>query len=155
MIEANDFLTITSLIPDLKIISRSEYRVMAFSGRYRLLYHEWFETSLDVDDDVFRSETLELFKALELERPVYFVVNDKKRKTSISDDINEFLVVNFQPIFSHPTMKKVALISNEKLSIQGQAESTMEEVKNMAPPAVGAEFQFFIDVTQAVAWLEL
>jgi hypothetical protein len=48
-------------------------------------------------------------------------------------------------------MRKVALVSNEELSIQGQAESTMEDIDRNT---IGntAEFAFFIDVEQAVKW---
>jgi hypothetical protein len=150
--EINDFSQLRSLVPKMKIISESEYRLIGFSEEQSLVYHEWLDDSQDIDDDAFKSETLELFRVLERLRPAYFIVNDKKRKTSISSEINEFLVVNFQPIYSH--MKKVALVSNEKLSIQSQAESTMEDVKNVSE-STGAEFNFFIDVRQAVDWIGL
>ncbi len=152
--ETSDFSVVLQLVPDMKIISRSEHRIVGFSEKHSLLYHEWLESSLDIDDEIFKSQGLEFFEVLEQLRPAYLIANDKKRKLSISSEINEFLVVNFQPIFSHPSMKKVGLVSNEMLSIQGQAESTMEEIKNSSAPK-GATSNFFIDVSQAVEWLEL
>lgn len=149
-----DFVTISSLIDDLKIISESDYRIIGYSSKYDLLYHEWLESSLDIDDDIFRSESLLLFEIIEHYRPTYFLVNDKKRKVSISEETQEFLVVNFQPLYSHPKMRKVALISNEELSIQGQAESTMEDI-DKGTISNTAQFAFFIDVTQAIDWLEI
>ncbi len=146
-----DLALVSSLIDDLEIISESEYGVVGYSKEHDLMYHEWLESSLEIDDDVFRSECLHLFKILEEYRPTLFLVNDKKRKTSISEETQEFLVVNFQPLYAHPKMRKVALVSNEELSIQGQAESTMEDIdKNTSSNT--AEFTFFIDVAQAVKW---
>lgn len=147
-----DFKIVSDLIDDLEIIQESEFRVIGYSKKHNLIYHEWLESSLEIDDDIFRSESLNLFKVVEKYRPVLFLVNDKKRKTSISKDTQEFLVVNFQPLYAHPKMRKVALVSNEELSIQGQAESTMEEIEKETISDT-AQFSFFMDITQAVDWL--
>lgn len=147
-----DLATVKSLIDDLVIISQSEYRVIGRSIKQDLVYHEWLESSLEIDDDIFRSECLLVFKILEEYRPAFFLANDKKRKAIISTEIQEFLVVNFQPLYAHPKMKKVALISNEELSIQGQVENTMEDI-DKGTVDNSAEFAFFFDVTQAITWL--
>jgi hypothetical protein len=149
---SRDFVTVSSLIDDLEVISESDFRIIAHSQKHDLLYHEWLESSLDIDDDIFRSESLYLFKIVEQYLPTFFLVNDKKRKTSISEETQEFLVVNFQPLYAHPKMRKVALISNEELSIQGQAESTMEDV-DKGSISNTTEFAFFIDVSQGIEWL--
>jgi len=149
--ETSDFLILKSLVPDIKIVSQSEFRIIAYSEKHSLLYHEWLDT-FEIDDDTFKSEGLELFHLIEQLRPACLVPNDKKRKTSISDEINEFLVVNFQPFYSHPSMKKVALVNNEMLSTQGQAETVMEDVKQVSP-AEGAQFNFFNGVEQAIKWV--
>ncbi len=150
--DTTDFIQLQKIIPEVKIIIQSNYRFIAYSSNESLLYHEWLEEGTDIDDDIFRSESLLLFEVLQKYRPTFFLVNDKKRKLSISKEINEFLVVNFQPIYAHSSMKKVALISNEMLSIQSQAESTMEDVNNSKVPSE-AVFNFFIDITQAIEWL--
>jgi len=150
--ETSDYMLVKSLVPEIRIINETEFRLIGYTKEHALLYHEWHAHSEEIDDEIFKSHSLELFQVLEKLRPTYFLVNDKKRKLSISTEINEFLVVNFQPIYSHPTMKKVALVSNELLSIQGQAESTMEDI-DKAAKSKGAEFNFFVDVTQAMQWL--
>lgn len=150
----NDFLTLQSLVSDIEVISESEFRQIGFSKEYSLLYHEWFDDSEDIDEAIFMGESAELFEVLRKLRPRYFIPNDRKRKVSLSEDLNDYLVGNFQPIYAHPTMKKVALVNNERLSIQGQAENTMEEVKQSSS-ASGAEFMFFNDLHQAVKWLGL
>ncbi len=148
-----DFSLISSTIPDMKIVSESEYRLIAYSEKHGLEYHEWHPDSSEIDDDTFKAETFELMKIIERLRPVYIIANDKKRKISISEEINDFLVGNFQALHSRLALKKVAVISNEQLSIQGQAESTLEELKKDSPD--NAEFRFFIDVGQALDWLGL
>jgi hypothetical protein len=145
-----DLNQMKKLVSDIQVISESDYRLIAYSKKESLVYHEWLETSLEIDDDTFKSEALELFAILEELKPDYLLPNDKKRKTSISDEINEFLVVNFQPFYAK--MKKVALVRNEKLSIQGQPELTMEDVQKATPGGM-AEFCFFDNVESAVKWM--
>lgn len=149
-----DFTIVSSLINDIQIVHQSDYGVIGYSPKHEIIYHEWFEDAMEIDDETFKLHSLNLFNILEKYRPVFFLVNDKKRKLSISSEINEFLVMNFQPIYAHPKMKKVALISNEKLSIQGQAENAMEDV-DKSTISNTSQFAFFIDVTQAVEWLGL
>src|SRR5687767_4132120 len=134
-----DLDKLKAFIPDLNVILETDYRIIAYSEKKSLVYHEWRETSLEIDDDTFKSEALDLFSLMEKLQPQYLLPNDKKRKTSISPELNEFLVVNFQPFYAR--MKKVALVSNEKLSIQGQAETTMEDVQKETAEGM-AEFNF-------------
>lgn len=145
-----DLNQLKKLIPDIHVISESDYRLVAYSEKKSMVYHEWLETSLEIDDDTFRSEALELFEIMTKLKPDYLLPNDKKRKLSISDEINEFLVVNFQPFYAK--MKKVALVRNEMLSIQGQPEVTMEDVQKATPGGM-AEFSFFDNVESAVKWM--
>ena len=145
-----DFTLLKTLIPDSEIIFETDYRIIAYSKKRSLIYHEWLETSLEIDDETFKSEALELFAIMTRLQPDYLLPNDKKRKTSISDEINEFLVVNFQPFYAK--MKKVALVSNEMLSIQSQAEVTMEDVQKATPDAM-ADFSFFDNVESAIKWM--
>jgi len=146
----SDTNILKSLIPDADIVMETDYRIIVYSKSCSLVYHEWKETSLDIDDDTFKSEALDLFKMMEKLKPDYLLPNDKKRKTSISPEINEFLVVNFQPFYAK--MKKVALVNNEMLSIQGQAEHTMEDVEKATPDGM-AQFNFFDSVEQAIKWM--
>ena len=147
-----DLTMVRSLVDDLEIIAQSDYRIIGYSKKHDLVYHEWLESSLEIDDDTFRSECLYVFQLIEEIRPGLFLANDKKRKAIISIELQEFLVVNFQPLYAHPRFKKLALVSNEGLSMQGQIESTMEDV-DKSTISNTAEFAFFIDVTQAIEWL--
>lgn len=139
-------------IPDLKEVLRSEYRILCHSEKYSMIYHFWLPDSPEMDDEIFRLEILEVIKALEAIRPSYFLANDRFREIKISEDLNEFLLGNFFPIYGHSSVKKVAMVRSGLLSMQAELETTMEQL-NSSVPEQDRTFNFFDDVNPALEWL--
>lgn len=147
-----DFLQLQAHVPDIKIILETKLRLLAYSEKHSLFYHEWHPDSDEMDEEIYKSETFILFEVLDEYRPTYMIVNDRKRKLKISPELKEFLVENTKTLQALASVKNVAIINNELLSNQGQAESTMDEVKDKSMPN-GSQLRYFIDVNLAVRWL--
>jgi hypothetical protein len=105
-----------------------------------------------MDENIFKEEVLEVINEVKVLRPSYFLANDKFREIRITEELNEFLLVNFFPIYGHPTVKKVGMIRSSSLSFQSELETAMEELSSSVSEA-DRTFRFFDDVQPAIDWL--
>lgn len=139
-------------IPDLTIVLQSEYRILAHSVENSMVYHLWLPDGAEMDEDIFKEEVLEVINEIKILRPAYFLANDKFREIRITEELNEFLLVNFFPIYGHPNVKKVGMIRSSSLSFQSELETAMEELSSSVSEA-DRTFRFFDDVQPAIDWL--
>lgn len=140
-------------IPDLTIVLQSEYRILAHSVNNSMVYHLWLPDAPEMDEDIFKEEVLEVINQIKIIRPSFFLANDKFREIRITEELNEFLLVNFFPIYGHPTVKKVGMIRSSSLSFQSELETAMEELSSTVSES-DRTFRFFDDVEPAIEWLE-
>ena len=150
----NNYISIQTIIPDIKIISESAYFIIGFSEKKSLFYHFWKDEVEEMDEDSFKVEIADVLDILEKVRPTYLLVNDKKRKHFISQDVNDFIVAGFVPIYTNQGLKKIAIVSNEMFTRQIQSEKIVQELENSSGSR-GATFMFFIDISLAIEWLQL
>ncbi len=139
-------------IPDLTIVLQSEYRILAHSVNNSMVYHLWLPDAPEMDEDIFKEEVLEVINQIKIIRPSFFLANDKFREIRITEELNEFLLVNFFPIYGHPTVKKVGMIRSSSLSFQSELETAMEELSSTVSES-DRTFRFFDDVEPAIEWL--
>ena len=139
-------------IPDLTIVLQSEYRILAHSVENSMVYHLWLPDAPEMDEDIFKEEVLEVINQIKIIRPSFFLANDKFREIRITEELNEFLLVNFFPIYGHPTVKKVGMIRSSSLSFQSELETAMEELSSTVSES-DRTFRFFDDVQPAIDWL--
>lgn len=139
-------------IPDLTNVLKSEYRLLAYSEKDSLIYHLWLPDAPEMDEDIFKTEILEVIEQIKKIRPSFFLANDKYREIHISAELNEFLLVNFFPIYGHASVNKVGMIRSSSLSFQSELETTMEELSSSVSESERT-FRFFDDVEPAIEWL--
>jgi len=147
MINSTEFIAVKSKFPDVNIVLESEFRMVAYSTQHSLLYHEWLIGNDELDEDTFKSEILLAISSVEEFRPAYFIVNDKNRQIRFTTELNEFLMVNFMPVYSHSSVKKVLILRSDFLTVQSELEIMMEEISkgdNKSP------FKFYDHISQVL-----
>lgn len=147
---SSEFSLVKEQFPDLDIVLKSHYRVVAYSPNQSLLYHEWLEDNAEMDDETFKSEILLSIKSVEQLRPSFFIVNDKNRQVKFTNELNEFLMYNFMPVYSHTSVKQVLIIRCDFLSMQSELEIMMEEISKGEDKS---PFKFYDHISQVLGAL--
>lgn len=130
-------------------IYKSKFLEISFSENKNLLYFTWLDTTVEMNEEDYKSEMLNYLEELKKYAPSILLVDDRQMQFVISVELQEWIGANIFSVGIEVGLKAFAVVMNEDIITQLSTQLSAEE--NPEPEILKSAF--FDNLEDAEQWL--